>query len=91
MLEHMQAMGIPMFIITDGRSFTQRNKIRALGLYDFIPWNNIFISEEMGCEKTNPAAFEEIKRRCAQIAHEALRLMRHVLDGLKDFRLGIRL
>lgn len=63
MLEHTMSRGVPMFIITDGRSITQRNKIRALHLYDYIPWNNIFISEEMGCEKTNPAAFKEIQRR----------------------------
>lgn len=85
MLEHMQAMGVPMFIITDGRSFTQRNKIRALGLYDFIPWNNIFISEEMGCEKTNPAAFEEIKRRYPSYPGEKVEYLFVGDNPAKDF------
>lgn len=62
-LEHMREIDVPMYIITDGRSFTQRNKIRALRLYEYIPWENIFISEEMGCSKTDPAAFREIQRR----------------------------
>lgn len=38
-------------LITDGRSLTQRNKIRALGLERFIPDKNIVISEEIGSEK----------------------------------------
>ncbi len=63
MLEHMREIDVPMYIITDGRSFTQRNKIRALRLDDYIPWPNVFISEEMGCSKTDPAAFSEILRR----------------------------
>ena len=62
-LEHMREIDVPMYIITDGRSFTQRNKIRALRLNEYIPWENVFISEEMGCSKTDPAAFREIQRR----------------------------
>lgn len=38
-------------IITDGRSITQRNKIKALGIIDSIDF--IVISEEIGTEKPN--------------------------------------
>lgn len=38
-------------ILTDGRSHTQRNKIEALGLKEFIVDRDILISEEFGSEK----------------------------------------
>ncbi|MDE6339520.1 MAG: HAD family hydrolase [Muribaculaceae bacterium] len=38
-------------IITDGRSLTQRNKIKALTLDDWIPHDNIIISDEFGSAK----------------------------------------
>ena len=85
MLEHMKALGVPMFIITDGRSFTQRNKIRALRLYEYIPWENIFISEEMGCEKTNPAAFNEIKHRYPSTDRERVEYVFVGDNPAKDF------
>lgn len=62
-LQYFWELNVPMFIISDGRSFTQRNKIRSLGIDEFIPWENIFISEEVGYDKTNPYAFNEIKKR----------------------------
>lgn len=54
---------VEMFIVTDGRSVTQRNKIRALGLDEFIPPENIFISEEVGEDKTSATAFLKIMKR----------------------------
>jgi putative hydrolase of the HAD superfamily len=45
-------------ILTDGRSITQRLKLKALGL-DHLP---IYISEEYGSEKPAPARFELIMR-----------------------------
>ena len=48
-LEDILIRNIEFSIITDGRSITQRNKIKALGLYDLV--KNIIISEETGFEK----------------------------------------
>lgn len=62
-LSQLEEREIEMFIITDGRSVTQRNKIRALGLDNFIPPENIFISEEIGKNKINPLSFERIMKR----------------------------
>ncbi|MBX3241209.1 MAG: HAD family hydrolase [Chitinophagaceae bacterium] len=42
-------------LITDGRSVTQRNKLKALGIETFF--KDIIISEEFGFEKPNPANF----------------------------------
>lgn len=50
-------------IITDGRSTTQRNKIEALGLTQWF--NDIAISEEIGCEKPSPTAFLQFQQRFA--------------------------
>ena len=40
---------VPMGLITDGRSVTQRNKLRALGIESYF--RDIIISEEFGSEK----------------------------------------
>ncbi len=48
-------------LITDGRSITQRNKIRALGLEKYF--DEVFISEETGIEKPNIGAFMPIEIR----------------------------
>lgn len=62
-LHYLKQLGIQMYIITDGRTITQLNKIRALKLDEYIPWDNIFISEEVGFDKTNPHSFNCIKKR----------------------------
>ena len=48
-LDKIISYNIDFSIITDGRSISQRNKIRALGLYKRA--KNIIISEETGFEK----------------------------------------
>lgn len=50
-LEYLKLHNVPMGIISDGRSVTQRNKIEALGLNSYICDKNIVISEEFGSEK----------------------------------------
>lgn len=54
LLRRLKKQNIEMAIITDGRSRTQRAKIKALGLDKFIEDKNIFISEEIGFDKTSP-------------------------------------
>lgn len=56
-LEFLQKKNIPMGIITDGRSKTQRNKILALGLDQWIPESNWIISEEIETEKPNTKSY----------------------------------
>lgn len=62
-LDSIRDHEIPMYIITDGRSITQRNKIRALGLTEYIPWENIYISEDEGRDKLSPMSFRKIRER----------------------------
>lgn len=54
--------GIVTGIITDGRSITQRNKIKALGLDRYVAPQNILISEETGFDKTHPEPFIQFVR-----------------------------
>ncbi|MBD5225544.1 MAG: HAD hydrolase-like protein [Bacteroidales bacterium] len=55
--------GQTIAIITDGRSNTQRAKIKALGLDQFVsPWN-IIISSEVGGDKTTRVPFDTLMSR----------------------------
>ena len=57
-LETLKRQGVVLGLITDGRSLTQRNKIRALGLGEFFSDENIVISEEFGSEKPSLRNYE---------------------------------
>lgn len=48
-LEQVKEYKVPAGLITDGRSITQRNKLRALGMEGYF--HDIIISEEFGSEK----------------------------------------
>lgn len=58
-LASVKMKGLRTGLITDGRSITQRNKLKALGLSDYF--DEVIISEEFGSEKPaerNYAHFE---------------------------------
>lgn len=59
-LEKIFRHNIDFSIITDGRSISQRNKIKALGLHDLA--KNIIISEETGFEKPHLHNFQLLER-----------------------------
>ena len=54
-LEKLHAQRYEMSLITDGRSITQRNKLRALGIE--LYFKNIIISEEINSEKPSEYNF----------------------------------
>lgn len=62
-LEALKAEGVKLGLITDGRSVTQWNKIRALGLERFFDEGDVVISEEFGSEKPAALNFEYFMRR----------------------------
>lgn len=62
LLDALRARGVRMALITDGRSLTQRNKIRALGLEQYFAPEMIFISEEVGADKLSGEAMERVVR-----------------------------
>ena len=57
-LEKMISKGNEMSLITDGRSITQRNKLRALGIESYF--TNIIISEEINSEKPSEYNFKMV-------------------------------
>lgn len=56
-LNELRHRGITLGLITDGRSISQRNKIKALGLDRWFDNDNIIISEETKFEKTEEPNF----------------------------------
>lgn len=62
-LRLLKEKGYTICLITDGRSVTQRNKIKALGLDEFVDPSNIVISEELGYDKTTSKPYEVIADR----------------------------
>lgn len=54
-LEKLYQMNIPCGLITDGRSITQRNKLKALKLENYF--GDVIISEEFGSTKPDPANY----------------------------------
>lgn len=56
-LEFLKKNNVTMGIISDGRSLTQRNKIKSLKLYKYILNENIIISEEFGFAKPSAENF----------------------------------
>ncbi|MBI9070761.1 MAG: HAD family hydrolase [Melioribacteraceae bacterium] len=55
-IQKIEELNIPLGLITDGRSITQRNKIAALGLSDCF--DEIIISEEFGSKKPSIQNFQ---------------------------------
>lgn len=65
-------------IITDGRSITQRNKLKKLGLLPYLDF--IVISEEIGSEKPNESNYKAVEN------HFELKIYYYIADNFKkDF------
>ena len=60
-LQQAKDAGSPIGLITDGRSVTQRNKVRALGLVSLVDY--LVVSEEVGSSKPSPQNYRLIESR----------------------------
>jgi putative hydrolase of the HAD superfamily len=60
LLQDLRSGGCTLGILTDGRSITQRNKVRALGLDRWI--DDILISEEFGSAKPAERNYRHFER-----------------------------
>lgn len=56
-LDLMKRNGVPMTLITDGRSISQRNKYEDLGLERYIPAERLIISQQLGAGKETSLPF----------------------------------
>jgi putative hydrolase of the HAD superfamily len=61
LLQSLREASVPMGLVTDGRSITQRNKLKALGIETFF--QDIIISEEFGSEKPDARNFQYFENR----------------------------
>lgn len=61
-IRRLKTDGYHIGLITDGRTSTQTNKIKALGLDRIIAPDNISISEAVGGEKHTPLPFERMMK-----------------------------
>jgi putative hydrolase of the HAD superfamily len=61
LLDGLHHAGHPLGLLTDGRSITQRNKIRSLGLDRWF--EEIVISDEFGSSKPSVANYRYFERR----------------------------
>lgn len=58
LLDHLKGIEAKIAVITDGRSLSQRQKIKALSLDDYT--DEVYISEEVGFEKPHHFSYESI-------------------------------
>lgn len=62
-LEALKKKGYAIGLITDGRSLTQRNKIEALGLGEYVEPALVLISEETGFGKPSLESYRYVMQR----------------------------
>lgn len=81
LLDELNSNGWVIGIISDGRSISQRNKIKALGLESYISDNDIIISEEFGSEKPSESNYRYFMMR-----HPQCEVFLYIGDNVKkDF------
>lgn len=85
-LERLKEAGVMMGIITDGREETQKNKIDALGLSEWISNDFVFINEEQKYFKPNHWSYDRMMLKCFEKGAEADAKLFYVGDNPeKDF------
>lgn len=68
--EHLQAAGYDLFILTNGPSIDQRNKLNTLQINRWIPENRWFISEELNSSKPDIEIFNHVAEELGYLSHE---------------------
>ena len=61
LLNELQAKGVKLCVLTDGRIIQQQNKIEALGISSYF--SEIIISEEFGSEKPNISNYKHFENK----------------------------
>lgn len=77
-IKYLKEKEYDMFILTNGPSKDQRNKIETLGLNKFIPENRIFISDEINCSKPDEEIFKHVERSLSLQGREILYIGDHL-------------
>jgi putative hydrolase of the HAD superfamily len=85
-LNMLKSDGVVLGIISDGRELTQWNKIRALGLLEWISESCIIINSAPECFKPSPSGFERLEAIARELSKDDKISFTYVGDNLnKDF------
>lgn len=85
-LDSLKAEGVLMGIVSDGRELTQWNKIRALGLTEWMNERCIIINSSPECFKPNRCGYERLLEAVREIVPKEKLFFTYVGDNLKkDF------
>lgn len=85
-LDKLKAEGVLMGIVSDGRELTQWNKIKALGLTEWIDESCVIINSSQDCFKPNPCGYQRLVEAVVAIAQEEEISFTYIGDNLKkDF------
>ena len=85
-LDSLKTDGVLMGIVSDGRELTQWNKVRALGLTEWMDESCIIINSSQECFKPNPCGYRRLVEAVFAIAQEEEISFAYVGDNLKkDF------
>lgn len=63
-LSKLKEEGVVLGIITDGREITQKQKVEALGLEEWIPMEMIIINEDKKYFKPNHCSYDKMILKC---------------------------
>ena len=85
-LDALKEAGCELGVITDGREETQNNKIKALGLFEWINPELVIINEDKKYFKPNHWSFDRLMLKCFENGVEADATSYYVGDNPeKDF------
>lgn len=85
-LTALKESGCELGIITDGREITQKNKVNALGLKEWIPMENVLINEDKKFFKPNHWSYDRMMLKCFEKGVEVDAEFFYVGDNTeKDF------
>lgn len=86
MLNRLKADGVLMGVVSDGRELTQWNKVKALGLTEWMDESCIIINSSSDCFKPNPCGYERFMSAVKALINNADCSFTYVGDNLKkDF------
>ena len=63
-LNALRSKGVTLGVISDGREITQKQKIEALGLAEWIDWDRVLINEDNNYFKPNHWSFDRMMLHC---------------------------
>lgn len=85
-LDRLKTDGVLMGIVSDGRELTQWNKVRALGLIEWMDESCIIINSSVDCFKPNSCGYERFISAVKALSDDSDWSFTYVGDNLKkDF------